>query len=48
MLNSYLTSESIQDYFYFNQVTKASPDAREEEETLLLGVRSCQRIWGHV
>ena len=44
MLNSYLASESMQDHFYFNQVTKASPDAREEEETLPLGVRSVKEF----
>ena len=44
MLNSYLASESMQDHFYFNQVTKASPDAREEEEILPLGVRSVKEF----
>lgn len=44
MLYSNLASECMQGHFYFNQVTKASPDAREEEETPPLDVRSVKEF----
>jgi len=44
MLNSNLASESMKDHFYFNQVTKASPDAREEEVIPPLVMRSVKEF----
>ena len=44
ILNSNLDSESMQDHFYFNQVTNASPDAREEEEIPPFDVRSVKEF----